>query len=125
MSKEPLYWPLRIPVRFVNGHWELELGGQIPIREFASGELVLDRKSIADNDFLDIMDESARQKILDEGTELLVSLTVKAEKPPPEILKRLLIPYCDMRWEIGAGYNDNGSSVSRIPPFGRTHICLN
>ena len=104
---------LRIPVRLVNGQWEFKLGGQVPVKEFSEAELVLYRSSIENKAFLEIMEEKARHKVLDEGTPLLVSLTVKPENPPPKELKRLLIPYDELSKQIGVGFMNNWSV---IPP---------
>jgi hypothetical protein len=39
------------------------------------------RTSISDKAFLEIMERKGRHKVLDEGTPLLMCLTIKPEKP--------------------------------------------
>lgn len=97
---------LRIPVRFVDGFWECSLGGQVPVKEGTEADLVVERKSISDKAFLETMERKARHKVLEEGTPLLVSLTVKAENPPPENLKRFLQRYNDLRKDIATEFLD-------------------
>jgi len=120
MSNEPPSRRLRIPVRFVNGQWEFRLGGQVPIKEFADAELVLHRSSIKDKAFLDVIEGKARHKVLEEGADLLVSLTVKPESRPPGRLVEPLIPYEELRTQIGSGFMENWSSVP--PSFVKVKI---
>ncbi len=47
---------LRIPVRLVDGKWEFLFGGQVPVKETAVAELVVDRGSISDEKFLEKME---------------------------------------------------------------------
>jgi hypothetical protein len=84
--------------------WEFSLGGRVPVKEAAEAELVVDRKSISDPDFLELMERKARHKVLEEGTPLLVSLSVKHENPPPEKLKPLLKRYDDFHGSIAAEF---------------------
>lgn len=88
---------LRIPVRLVNGFWECTLGGGIPLGEGTEGELLVTRKSIKDKAFLDRMERPGRHKVLDEGTPLLVCLTIKPSHPPTDDLKPFLKPYDNYR----------------------------
>ena len=83
---------LRIPVRSVDGVWECwrtstSEGGH------RSWNLLLDRKSVSDGTFLETMERKARHKVLEEGTPLLVSLTVKPKNSPPEKLLPFLKRY--------------------------------
>ena len=47
------------------------------------------------------MEAKASHKMLDEGTRLLVGLTVKPDKPPQAKLKPLLQPYDNLRKMLG------------------------
>jgi hypothetical protein len=104
MPKAPLTRHLRIPVRSVDSVWEFSLGGRVPVKEATEAELVVDRKSISDPEFLELMERKARHKVLEEGTPLLVSLSVKHERPPPENLKPLLKRYDDFHGSIAAEF---------------------
>jgi hypothetical protein len=71
--------PVRIPVRLVDGAWEYFDGRGLPIMDGARGTLVIDKHAVLDEDFLDHLTRRSAYKILPEGTELLVALTIKPE----------------------------------------------
>lgn len=83
---------LRVPVRFVDGHWEFMYGGGVPIRNGTIGDLVIDTDAITDLGFLSLLRHRTECKILAEGTELLVALTIKPTVELPGELKQYLIP---------------------------------
>ena len=97
---------LRVPVRLVDGTWECSLGGAVPVKNGTEAELVVRRSSISDKAFLAIMDRKGRHKILDEGTTLLVCMTMKAESPPSDKLRPLLKSYDVYRASIAITYLD-------------------
>lgn len=68
---------VRVPVTWVNGHWELLYGGVVPAKEGALAELRLESSEIEDAQFLKAMSKRTNVKILDEGVELRVALTIK------------------------------------------------
>jgi hypothetical protein len=68
---------IRIPVKLVDGVWEFFYGGALPIRPNCIADLVLDKASIADPSFLSLLRRRTDHKILAEGTELLVALTLR------------------------------------------------
>jgi hypothetical protein len=74
--------------------------------------LVVERKSISDAGFLEMMERPARYKVLGEGTSLLVSVTVKPENLPPEHLRRFLRPYHELRGYIATEFMDTWSPAS-------------
>jgi hypothetical protein len=76
----------------------------VPVKEATEAVLVVDRNSISDLAFLELMERKAHHKVLEEGTSLLVSLTVKHESPPPEKLKPLLKRYEDLRGRIATDF---------------------
>ena len=81
---------IRVPVKFVDGHWEYFYGGNIPAKNGAIGDLVLNEGAIDDKDFLKSLNRKSRHKILDEGTKLLVALTINAEPKLDEKLREHL-----------------------------------
>jgi hypothetical protein len=93
---------LRIPVRYFDGLWEFEFGGPIPVEHGTQAELIVSRSSVSDKRFLERMESKAYHKILDEGAYLLVGLTVKPENQPPKELQDLLLPYEDLKKQLGA-----------------------
>lgn len=91
---------LRIPVRYVDGAWECSFGGEVPIKEGTEAELLVEGAAISDTAFLEKMELPGRYKVLDEGTPLLVALTVKPANPPPQELKCLLRHYAEFQGKI-------------------------
>lgn len=92
---------LRIPVRWVDGVWECELGGQVPVKLDAKAELVVSRAAISDRTFLEMMKREGRHKVLDEGVRLLVGMTIKPESPTKKELMPLLKPRESLCKELG------------------------
>jgi hypothetical protein len=111
---------LRIPVRFVEGHWETQLGGPIPATDGAGAVLTLDRRSISDNEFLKAMDLRGRHKVLGQGTRLLISLSVKPDGSPSKELRRLLIPHDDPLVKGRVHFAENWTSV--LPSFAEVNL---
>jgi hypothetical protein len=95
---------LRIPVRFVDGVWECALGGAVPVRNDTEAELVVQRTSISDKAFLETMERKVRHKVLDEGTPLLVCLTMKSASPASDALRTVLKSYDSFRGAIATTY---------------------
>jgi hypothetical protein len=81
--------------------WEFKLGGQVPVTEGAEAELIIRRALISDPNFLKTMESRAYHRVLDEGAQLLVGLTVKPESPPSEKLRDLLLKRKDLSKELG------------------------
>lgn len=95
---------LRVPVRFVDGILECALGGAVPVKDGTEAELLVDRKFIADKAFLEMMERKGRHKVLDEGTFLLVCLTIKPESPISDTLRPLLKSYNSLRGTIATEF---------------------
>jgi hypothetical protein len=106
MTKAPSTRRLRIPVKYVGGVWECAFGGAIPIAPCAEAELVVDRRSIVDDAFLEAMEKKGQYKVLEEGTRLLVSLTIKPESPPSEVLRPILQGYDSLKGQIATEFLD-------------------
>jgi hypothetical protein len=83
---------LRIPVHHVDGVWECSFGGQVPVKNGTRAELLVAQSAIEDRSFLEHMMRKDRHKVLDEGTQLLVALTVKLSSPPCDDIGALAIP---------------------------------
>jgi hypothetical protein len=116
MSKMHSVRRLRIPVRFVDGVWECAWGGVVPVKNDTEAELVVQRAAIADNAFLEAMERKGRHKVLDEGTTLLVCLTVKRDSDVPQSLRPLLKPYDYFRSSIAPVCHDywNPASIAFV-----------
>lgn len=83
--------PIRIPVKLVDGQWEFFYGGGLPIRNGSVGDLVLDKGAVEDKDFLARLKQKLEYKILNVGTKLRVSLTIKPDSSLGENLTKHLI----------------------------------
>lgn len=72
---------VRLPVRFVDGHWESIYGGPLQLRDGAYGELKLSLKDIADTALARALCEKRDVHVFGPGTELRIALTVRTEMP--------------------------------------------
>jgi len=70
---------IRIPVRYIDGHWELAYGGAIKARNGCGAELLIARANIEDAALLDALTKKYWVRILDEGTELRLALTIRTK----------------------------------------------
>ena len=64
-----------VPVKLIDGRWELLYGGSTSIREGTYGELRVPMSSIEDQEVRQRLGQTVTVKVLDEGTELLVALS--------------------------------------------------
>lgn len=72
---------IRVPVKLVDGQWELLHGGPVKVRERSIGELNLDKAYFDDADFLKALTERRCVPILRAGVQLQVALSVKPGLP--------------------------------------------
>lgn len=86
---------IRLPVKLVNGHWELLYGGHIRAKEGTIAEMHVRHSAIEDKKFLLALTRKRRILALNEGTELRVALTIKPGLPDP--LRSLLLPLGDTK----------------------------
>lgn len=70
---------IRVPVKLVDGGWELLYGGAVKVKDGAVGELHLDQMYFTDKKFLKALTTKRQVPILAAGTELRVALTVKPD----------------------------------------------
>jgi hypothetical protein len=68
---------LRIPVKLVQGQWEYFYGGGVPVAEGTIGDLVVERAAVTDRDFLGALRRPSVHRVLNEGTNLMVALTIR------------------------------------------------
>lgn len=80
---------IRVPVRLIDGQWELLYGGEVKVEDGALGELHLDKMYFTDMQFLNALTEKRKVTVLQECTELRVALTVKT--PLNQALRLLLL----------------------------------
>jgi hypothetical protein len=81
---------IRVPVKLVDGRWELLYGGDVKVKDGASGDLHLDQMYFSDKKFLKALTFKRRVAILQPGTELRVAVTIKPDLDPK--LRDFLLP---------------------------------
>jgi len=82
--------PIRVPVRLINGQWEFFYGGLVPARDGAIADLIIQKESITDPKFLRLLRKRSEHRLLDEGTALMVVLSVRDTSKIPKELTKLL-----------------------------------
>ena len=82
----------RLPVRLVNGQFELEYGGAVPLHDGARCELVVSESQISDPHLLRHLQEKKAVKILDSGTKLVAMLARPLSEAVPSNLEKHLLP---------------------------------
>jgi hypothetical protein len=82
---------IRVPVKLVDGHWELLYGGAVKVRNGALGDLHIERSYFTDHQFLKALTEKRSVKVLPQGTELRVALTIKSGLSDEAVKK--LVPH--------------------------------
>jgi hypothetical protein len=97
---------VRVPVKNVDGDWECSFGGKIPVVDGAEADIVIDSDKISDAAFLAAIESKGEHKVLPEGTELLVSLTIKPSHPPSLDLERKLVRYMSIKDKIATSKLD-------------------
>ena len=79
--------PIRVPVRLVNGQWEFFYGGAVPAKDGAIGDLILQKESLTDREFLRALRKRTEHRILEAGTALMVALSVRESAQLPKALQ--------------------------------------
>jgi hypothetical protein len=65
---------LKIPVHYINGTWEMIYGGNIPVREGATGVLQLQEDHIRDSELISILKRKQVFEILKPDTPLMIAV---------------------------------------------------
>lgn len=87
---------IRVPVKLVDGQWELLYGGAAKVKDGAFGGLHLDRVHFTDKAFLNALTEKRKVPVLPSGTELRIALTIKSDldkRLRPFLLDYALTPH--------------------------------
>ena len=66
---------LKIPVHFINGSWEMTLGGKIPVKDGATGALHLREDYISDKELASILKKKQTIEILEPDTSLMIAVS--------------------------------------------------
>jgi hypothetical protein len=90
------------------------LGRRVPVRNDAKAEIILHRTDVSDGTFLQAMERKGLHKVLDQGTTLLVCLTMRSRSKAPEPLRTLLKPYDYFKGAIAPVCHDYWNPGSTI-----------
>ncbi len=82
---------VRVTVIYVDGKWEYFYGGYVPVRDGTVDDLLLDESAITEKGFVKKINRRSRHKILDQGSEIMVALTIKNKSDIDESLRKHLI----------------------------------
>lgn len=100
---------IRIPVHLVDGHWELLYGGPVKVKDGCIGELEVAVSDIVDKAFREALTAKRQVRILDQGTELRVALSVRA--PLDQALGKCFVTG-PMKWDREAKVSAESRFVS-------------
>ena len=73
----------RLPLRFIDGAFELQFGGAVPLFDGTLCELIVTEDKISDPKLLESLSVKKAIKILDEGTKLVAMLLTCDPKTGP------------------------------------------
>lgn len=93
---------MRLPVRLVDGVWEMEYGGAIPVKD-CPAELVVPESAITDPHLLRAMKEVLFIRILDRDTKLRAYLATKDLEGVCDEQRQCLMTWVDWREETAPG----------------------
>jgi hypothetical protein len=99
--KKPYSKKLRLPMRFVDGKWEMEFGGQVPVAHGTTAEILVEVSSITEKGFADKLLAQSAIPIFEPGVTLRAYVAPKDCKGLTEDQKKLLIPASDMKLAPG------------------------
>lgn len=102
---------IRLPVKFVDGQWELLYGGAVPVKPHTLAELRVDASAISDPHFLKTVTTETRVRILGPDTELLIAMNPADDLSAD--LKKLL--KSDVR-------HDRTAKISVYSQFATVHL---
>jgi hypothetical protein len=91
---------LRLPIRIVDGVWELEFGGPIPVKDGQLAELVVPASAITNPTLVRAMQSKSVIKILDRGARLRVYLATKEMEGVTEEQRKQLVPWEGWNLEV-------------------------
>lgn len=100
---------IKLPVHWIDGHWELLYGGSVKVKDGCIGELVVSSADIVDDNFLEAVTAKRLIPILNQGAELRVALSIK--EPFDAKLKTLLVSE-KMNWDRQAKISANSHFIS-------------
>lgn len=95
---------VRIPVKFVNGKWEFFYGGPLSMKEGAYGEITVNKASILSAKLVELLKQETEHKILNEGDELLVALTIRPGSIRSPSLQKQIIETSEIKDSLSLDY---------------------
>ncbi|WGV15998.1 hypothetical protein [Fuscovulum ytuae] len=110
MRRKPSERTLRITMKFIDGHWEMRSGGQVPVRNGTTAEMIVPQKAIADKRFIESMRQPDLLQILPEASTLYAYVVIKKENQPSDALMSKLIRWPQVRERVALKFLDNWST---------------
>jgi hypothetical protein len=93
MRRKPSQKTIRVKVRYSEGAWHRDEGGDVPVRDGAVAELIVRQRDIVDQDFLSSMLKEHSVRVLSEGQPLYAYVMVKDfDKIDPTLATYLIRP---------------------------------
>lgn len=83
---------VRLPMKHIEGQWVLEYGGDLPVKQGASGELLMEAASILPSAAKDLFLKEEIIRILPEGTALRILMDVRDWSSITQEQARYLMP---------------------------------
>lgn len=100
---------IRIPVQWIDGHWELLYGGSVKVRDGCIAELEVSSIDIVDKAFREALTAKRLVRILDQGAELRVALSIRS---PLDTELGKLFASDPMEWDRSAKVSAESRFVS-------------
>ncbi|SFL57339.1 hypothetical protein [Shimia aestuarii] len=90
MSQQPKKH--RLPIRFVDGAFEMEFGGAVPVADGAECELIISEDKISDPALLKSLRSKKAIRILEKGTKLIAMLSGSRPEEVTDELRQATLP---------------------------------
>lgn len=107
---DPTERKVRIPVRVIDGQWEVEFGGKVPVSEGQVAELIVPERAITEPAFLAEMKRRVVLPVLPRGTKVRAYLATKGLKDVTEDQRKQLLPWPDWPKHVSPMAIDNWNS---------------
>lgn len=106
--KKPYSKRLRLPMRFMDGVWDLEFGGPVPVEHGTTADLLVEVSALTDKNFADRLLAQSSIPIFEPGETLRAYVAPKDHKGLSDEQKKLLIPMAEVN--LAPGFIDSWSS---------------
>lgn len=108
--KKPYEKNIRFAVKFLEGRWILETGGEIPVAESQTAEMLVPESAVTDQDILREMRTKTVVQVLERGVKLRAYLATKTNQGISDMQLAELVDWPTYQAEIAPMAIDNWSS---------------